>query len=318
MGKVLHGRWLPAGAAAVLAAMAGGAWLFTSPPKASTVPPAKPLVELSPLDAPPHGTEAVEMFAAIDRGDLAARLRPDKDQQARLELENRTDRPLTVQAPATFGGRYILAGVGVGLPAGAGTHQPLINTPLPVVGMRTNGGVMFYIPPEKVGCLRTRTVCLDESKPEPTPGMIYEVCRPEELTEQPAVQRLCSMLGDAETDPLAVQAAVWHLKCHLSWPQLAARLRSLGGPHGTQRFFTAKQIEEAKRLVGCVERTGEKTAAHAPGRNPKNALRSPGPVRVTHECAGISVPARPVPGAEAVVGRRSLRDLVPPYEVAVR
>ena len=69
--------------------------------------PAKPVVELSPIDAPPPGTEAVEMFAAMDRGDLAVRLMPEKDQQARLELENRTDRPLTVQVPATFGGRFI-------------------------------------------------------------------------------------------------------------------------------------------------------------------------------------------------------------------
>ena len=74
--------------------------------------------------------------------------------------------------------------------------------------------------------------------------MVYEVCRLEELTDQPAVQRLCGMLGDRQTDPQAVQAAVWHLNCDLSWRQLAARLRTLGGPHGTQQFFTRQQIEE--------------------------------------------------------------------------
>jgi hypothetical protein len=115
-------------------------------------------------------------------------------------------------------------------------------------------GGTFRIPPRKVGCLRVRTACLDESKPEPTPGMVYEVCRLEELTDRPAVQKLGGMLGDVETDPQAVQAAVWHLKCNLPWPRLAARLRRLGGPHGTQRFFTPQQVEEAKQLAEVAMR----------------------------------------------------------------
>ena len=205
--------------------------------------PDKPAVALSPINAPPQGTEAVEMFAAIDRGDLAVRLRPEKDQQARVEFENRTDRPLTVAVPASFGARFILADL---IYDDFGPSQRVGSAAPP-------GGGFFCIPPEKVGCFRARTACLDESKPEPSPGMVYEVCRLEELTEQPAVQRLCGMLGDGKTDPQAVQAAVWHLNCHLSWPQLEARLRSLNGPHGTQRLFTRKQIEEGKRLCDVAQ-----------------------------------------------------------------
>jgi hypothetical protein len=84
--------------------------------------------------------------------------------------------------------------------------------------------------------------------------MIYEVCRIEELTEQSAVQKLCVILGARQTDPQAVQAAVWHLNCDLSWRRLAARLRTLGGPHGTQRFFTPGQIEEGKHLAEVAMR----------------------------------------------------------------
>jgi hypothetical protein len=193
------------------------------------------------MAAPPPATDAVEMFAAMSRGDLAVRLMPEKDQQARLEFENRTDQPLTVQVPASFGGRAILAQVGL-------TMQGL------GAGVRGQGGGMFCIPPEKVGCLRIRTACLDESKPEPSPCMVYEVCRLEELTEQRAVQKACELLGDCQTDPRAVQAAVWHLNCNLSWPHLAGRLRTLGGPHGTQSFFTQKQIDEAERLAEVAMR----------------------------------------------------------------
>ena len=229
------------------------------------------------------------MFAAMGRGELAVRLLPEKEQQARLELENRTGRPLTVQVPQAFGGRFILAAVG----AAAGPPQSLGVAP-----SWPAGSGIFCIPPEKVGYVRARTACLDESRPEPSPGMVYEVCGLEELTQQPAVQRLCGMLGDRHTDPQAVQAAVWYLNCDLSWRQLAARLRSLGGPHGTQRFFTSKQIEAGKRLVGCAERTAGEMVGSARCRTLVNACRCSGAVRVTHH------------GAMSV--------LHPPYEVAMR
>ncbi len=154
---------------------------------------------------------------------------------------------MTVAVPATIGGRFILAAMGVAGAAGPGRPQA-------ICAAAPSGGGLFGIPPEKVGFLRTKTACLDESKPEPHPGMIYEVCRIEELTEQSAVQKLCVILGARQTDPQAVQAAVWHLNCDLSWWRLAARLRTLGGPHGTQRFFTPGQIEEGKHLAEVAMR----------------------------------------------------------------
>ncbi len=111
MGKVLHGRVAKTAAVAALVAIAVIALFFASPPKANTALPVKPVVEISPVETAPPGTETVEMFVAVGRGDLAVRLVPEKDQQARVELENRTDRPLTVQVPQAFGGRFILAGV---------------------------------------------------------------------------------------------------------------------------------------------------------------------------------------------------------------
>ena len=79
--------------------------------------------------------------------------------------------------------------------------------------------------------------------------MVYEVCRLQEFTPHEGVERLCGLLGDRRTDPRAVQAAIWHVNCRLTWRQLAGRLRTLGGPHGTQRFFTANQIVEGRRLA---------------------------------------------------------------------
>ncbi len=242
MGKLWRGRFARSAAVAALAAISVAVLSSSSPRGTSTARPVKPMVELSPIEAPLPGSDAVEMFAAMDRGDLAVRLMPERDQRARVELENRTGRPLTVRVPQAFGGRFILAAVG----AGVGPPQRL--------GGAAGGTGLFSIPLEKVGCFHARTACLDESLPEPNPGMVYEVCRLEELTAQPAVRKLCEMLGDSHTDPQTAQAAVWHLHCGLPWPRLEARLRSCGGLQGTQRFFTRQQIEEGKRLAEVAMR----------------------------------------------------------------
>jgi hypothetical protein len=231
-------RWAGSGAAVLLAVFAAPWVLFPPPAEENAAPAKRPAVELSPVSAPADAAE--EMFAAIDRGELAARLLPEKDQQARLELENRTDRPLTVALPPAFGGRAsVLAGVGMPSP------QP--------VGGGMGGGFMS-IPPERVGYLRVRTACLDDTKAEPSPGMVYEVCRIEELARQPGVSKLCAMLGDGKTDRRAVQAAVWHLNCDRSWPWLSGRLKSCGGPHGTQRLFSRQQIATARQLAEVAMR----------------------------------------------------------------
>jgi hypothetical protein len=221
---------------ALLAVIAAPCAVSSVPAPKDTIQAVKPRIELSPV-AVPADSNRVELFAAIDRGELVARLLPGKNQHARLELENRTDRPLTVALPPSFGGRAsVLAQVGLGpMP------QPL--------GSGPSGGGFMCVPPEHVGVLRVRTACLDDAKPDPLPGMVYEVCRIEDLAPQPGVAKLCVMLSDGETNCRAVQAAVWHLNCDRSWAWLSARLQSCGGRHGAQTLFSEREIATAQRLA---------------------------------------------------------------------
>ena len=239
MEKVRGARLARGGAIALLAAIAAPWASVSSPAGKNAVPAVKPPVVLSYISAPADSS-SVDFFAAVDRGELAARLWPEKGLYARLEVENRTDRPLTVALPPALGGRAsVLAQVGAAAP------QP--------VGGGLGGGFMC-VPPERLGYLRIRTVCLDDSKPEPTPGMVYDVCRIEELARQPGVAKLCAMLGDEKSDHGAVQAAVWHLNCDRSWGWLSARLQSCGGPHGTQKLFSRREIAAAERLAEVAMR----------------------------------------------------------------
>ena len=111
MGKMWRGRFARAGVVAILALISAAVTFFAAPPRTSIGDQQSRSWSYRRASRAPPGTKTVEMFAAMERGDLAVRLMPEKDQQARLELENRTDRPLTVGVPATFGGRFILAGV---------------------------------------------------------------------------------------------------------------------------------------------------------------------------------------------------------------
>src|SRR5689334_2842801 len=52
---------------------------------------------------------AVELFALIESGDVAARFIPRDDRQANVILTNRTGRPLAVRLPAAFAGVPVAA-----------------------------------------------------------------------------------------------------------------------------------------------------------------------------------------------------------------
>jgi len=53
--------------------------------------------------------ETVEMFAAIEKGQIAVKLIPKDSTQCRVFIENTTDTPLTVKLPETFAAVPVLA-----------------------------------------------------------------------------------------------------------------------------------------------------------------------------------------------------------------
>ena len=51
----------------------------------------------------------VEMFSAIEAGDIAVTLIPKDSTQARIMIANKTNKPLNVKLPAAFAGVPVLA-----------------------------------------------------------------------------------------------------------------------------------------------------------------------------------------------------------------
>ena len=53
--------------------------------------------------------ETVEMFSAMEKGQIAVKLIPKDSTQCHILIENKTDKPLTVKLPETFAGVPVLA-----------------------------------------------------------------------------------------------------------------------------------------------------------------------------------------------------------------
>ncbi len=66
------------------------------------------------VDQPKLDAEIVEMFAAMEAGQIGVKIIPKDSKLARIFVENKTDKPLTVRLPAAFVGIPALAQFGGG------------------------------------------------------------------------------------------------------------------------------------------------------------------------------------------------------------
>ncbi len=213
--------------------------------------------------SPQHQT--VEMFTAIDKGQIDVKLIPKNSTLCRVIIENKTDRPLSVKLPEAFAGVPVLAQVGVGVGGGvggrAGGTQQGFGGGMGMGGMGGMGGGMggmggmgggfFSIPPEKVGKLKVTTVCLEHGKDEPRPAMKYQIKPIETFTDKTEVHELCRMLGTGRISQRAAQAAAWHLNCTMSWQQLAAKqLKFANG--ASQPYFSPQEIRAGMQIAATA------------------------------------------------------------------
>jgi hypothetical protein len=206
--------------------------------------------------------QTVEMFAAIEKGDIVVKLIPKDSTQSKIIIENKTAQPLNVKLPDAFAGVPILAqvgGAGGGRNSGSsGSHKGNQGVGGGMGGMGGGGmgGGMFSVPPEGVGKLDVPTVCLDHGKREPRAAIPYEIKPIDSYTTKTGVRELCQMLGNGQVSRRAAQAAAWHLNNGMTWEQLAAkRLHHAGG--ASQPYFTQAEIQAGMQAATAAERTAK-------------------------------------------------------------
>lgn len=227
--------------------------------------PIKGVRQFNPYDP------TVEIFSAVEAGQLEVRLVAKDSTECRVLITNKTERPLNVSVPAALAGVPVLAqnlpgfadGVGpannsnapqrlgIGNPFNAreGGNQPLLNLPNGQQRGRNAPFAPFNVAPEAVAQLRLAAVCLDPGKPNPKPAAPYQLCPLKSVSEEPGVAELCAMLARGELSQRAAQAAAWHLNNHLSWDQLRAKRVKVVFLGVGRPMFTKRELAEGEQAA---------------------------------------------------------------------
>ncbi len=238
-------------------------------------------------------TEVVDMFAAIEKGQIKVQFFPRDATQARLVVTNETDQPISVALPPAFAGTPVLAQFNNPVQAKTKAPQPLgvapqgstpgngpgnmpgipnINNP---IGRNNGGGPniaglnplgpLFNIPPEKVEQVKLKAVCLQPERAQPNPRVAYEVKPLAAVCDKPELYEICRLLSDPSVSQKALQAAAWHYANGLSWDDLAAkRMKNPWGP--SPLYFTKSELQQAKKLAEAAAKKVEGQKGHpSPG-----------------------------------------------------
>ena len=258
----------------------------------------------SPAPNPAQGNsaqaaEAVDMFAAIQDGRIEVQLIVKDSTQCRVNIQNKTDQPLTLKLPEAFAGVPVLAqrngggggggnnrnggnsgrnqGVGGGMSGGMGGMMGGMG------GMGGGGGFgmgMMNIPPEKVEHLTVPIVCLEHGKHDPNPNVPYEIQPIDQFTDKGGVREVCAMLGSRNLPQRVAQVAAWHLNNDMSWQELAAK--ELQSANGSRRpYFSPAEVRAAMQVSTVATAAAEQ---HKKTDPPKSDYRtSPSPATLPND-----------------------------------
>ncbi len=196
------------------------------------------LASRATADSPQTGPapdDAIDLFAAMDAGNIDAKLIVKDIKQAKLVVRNMTDKPLTIKLPEAIAAVPVLAQAQGG---GAG------------------GGGFFSVPPEKVTKQDLGFVCLEHGTPDPRSTTKYVIKPIDQITTNPLVVEVIKGMGKGLYGHDAAQAACWHLQNGLSWEELAAKeRRQLLQP--TRPYFSAAEMRQAVKIVEHVTKIVE-------------------------------------------------------------
>lgn len=205
--------------------------------------------------------ETVDLFEAMDAGQIQVTFIPKNSAEARIFIKNKAKKALNVRLPKAFAAVPILAQAAGGMGMGMGGQG--------MGGGGMGGGGMFNIPADKEGDVKVPCVCLEHGKPEPRPKMPYAMKPIESFTTKPGVAEMLTDLGYGRIPQRAAQVAAWHLNNDMSWEELAAKRIELRDGRSYPYFTPAELLaghQIADQAVQEAKRTNKKgTAQPTPG-----------------------------------------------------
>ncbi len=220
--------------------------------------------------------KSVDLFEAINSGDVEVKYIPRNSREAQLLIKNNTDQPLSVKLPDAFAAVPVLAQAAGGAQRTPRNNNNNNNNQNQATGGGGLGGVggggggnqrgggQFSIPAEKTVTLKAETVCLEHGKKEPNANVPYEIKPIDSYTDDAKIQELCKMLGHGEASQRTIQAAAWHFASHMTWEELAnKKIHHLAG--GDEAYFSKDEIRSAIKVADlamkAADARGETTVA---------------------------------------------------------
>lgn len=205
-----------------------------------------------------------DLFAAIERGMVEARIIARDQFHARLLLTNVSQFPLAIQLPDVLAARPVLAQQGLnffggGLQGGGNQNPPAASTTQSVggspvmtfgqqMGGRPGGNGVFSIPPEKVRTVEIACLCLEQGKPNPRSSVKYELVPLAAVNDDPRLATVLKANARGDVDRDVAQAAAWNIASKLSWERLAG-LSQMIAINAEAPIFNSLQLRRAKELV---------------------------------------------------------------------
>lgn len=222
--------------------------------------------------------EKVELFAAIAQQQIDVKFIPKNSTQANVLIENKTNKPLSIQLPAAFAAVPVL-GQAAAPAGGAGTTnsqpQPMGGGFGGMGGMGMGGGMggggFFNVAPERVAQLQVPGVCLDHGKAEPRPAIRYEIKPLETVTTKEGVRETLAMLAEGQVNQRVAQIVAWHLVNGMSFEELAAkRLQFANGT--SQSYFSPAEIKAGMMTAAVAVRAAQegRKASPSPGESARS------------------------------------------------
>ena len=217
--------------------------------------------------------KTVELFSAIENGEIEVKLIPKDATLATVIVKNQTKQPLSIKMPNAFAGVPVLGqddfggDFGGNNGGGAGQNQGQGNQAFGggmggmgggMGGMGGMMGGMMNVAAERVQKVKLQTVCLQHGKKDPNPKVPYKLRPIESFSSDQNVHEVLNMLGRGEIDQVSAQAATWHLTDGLTAQQLASKVkvRHLNGT--VEMYFNPIQMRKAAKIVQVAKTRAEK------------------------------------------------------------
>lgn len=223
--------------------------------------------------APPAETAPTDLFVAVDRGSIQARMVVRSQYQAKLILTNQSAVPQLIQIPDVLGARPILAQQNSFFGPQSGSGQSIgssaANAPQSVGGapqgsssrgttfgssIFSGSGMnnIFNIAPEQVRTVEIKCLCLEHGKPNPRSAVQYELVPLAEINDDPKLAEVLKSYGRGDADRDVAQAAAWHLSNEMTWDDLAALSQKIA-LNASRPWFSTHQLRSAKELVDTAK-----------------------------------------------------------------